>query len=108
MPQFNYASYPSLNTMPVFISGGATGTGASMVRHFAEQGAKTGFVDIADDEGEKLAAELAQAGSTVKFIRCDVTDIDAYQEAIGELERAHGPTLALVNNAAHDQRHDWR
>ncbi|KKB10765.1 3-oxoacyl-ACP reductase [Devosia geojensis] len=105
MPQF--ASYPSLTGRPVVISGGALGIGESLVRNFAAQGAKVGFVDIAAEAGETLADELAAAGATVRFIRCDVTDTQAYKAAIDGFAAAHGDALALVNNAAHDQRHDW-
>jgi len=100
-----YAIYPSLKGTPVIISGGASGIGEGIVRAFAAQGSKVGFVDIAADAGNKLAAELNAAGGTVKFIPCDITDIDAYMAAIAEFQSAHGPALALVNNAANDQRH---
>lgn len=103
-----YATYPSLRNRPVVISGGATGIGAALVRAFAEQGSKVGFVDIAAAEGEALAAALSAAGHTVRFTACDVTDIPAYQSAIAGFAAAHGPALALVNNAAHDERHDWQ
>jgi NAD(P)-dependent dehydrogenase (short-subunit alcohol dehydrogenase family) len=101
-----YATYPSLNGMPVIVSGGASGIGEGIVRAFAEQGSKVGFVDIAAEAGDKLAAELTAADAAVQFTRCDITDIAAYQSAIKGFEAAHGPTLALVNNAANDQRHD--
>ena len=104
-PQF--ASYPSLNGMPVVISGGASGIGESLVREFAAQGAKVGFVDIAAEQGEKLAAELNGKGQTAKFTRCDITDVVNYQGVIRDFEKTHGPALALVNNAANDQRHKW-
>lgn len=100
--------YPSLAGKPVLISGGATGIGEALVRAFASQDAKVGFFDIAEKEGSALAAELSDAGATVAFRRCDITDIDAYRAAIAEIEALHGPTLALVNNAANDTRHDWR
>ena len=103
-----FATYPSLAGVPVVISGGASGIGESMVRHFAGQGSKVGFVDIADEAGEKLAAELTAAGQVVRFTRCDVTDVEAYRAAIAGFAAAHGDALVLVNNAAHDQRHDWR
>ena len=103
---FEYATYPSLKGMPVIVSGGASGIGEGIVRAFAAQGSKVGFVDIAEEAGNKLAAELNAAGGTTKFTRCDVTDIAAYQAAIKGFEAAHGPALALVNNAANDQRHN--
>jgi NAD(P)-dependent dehydrogenase (short-subunit alcohol dehydrogenase family) len=105
MPDF--ALYPSLKDRPVVISGGASGIGEAMVRAFAEQGARVGFVDIAAEAGEALALELRQKGQTARFIRCDITDIPAYQLAIAEFARLHGDALVLVNNAAHDDRHAW-
>lgn len=102
-----FAQYPSLRDRPVVISGGASGIGASLVRHFAEQGARVGFVDIAAEEGESLAAQLRDAGHRVRFTTCDVTDIAAYQSAIAGFADTHGDARVLVNNAAHDQRHDW-
>lgn len=103
-----FARYPSLEGMPVVISGGASGIGEEIVRQFAAQGSKVGFVDIAAPQGEALANELSDAGHTVRFIACDVTEIVAYRAAIADFAAAHGPALALVNNAANDQRHDWR
>lgn len=102
-----FATFPSLKDAPVVISGGASGIGEGIVRAFAAQGSKVGFVDIAVEAGRKLEAELTAAGGVVKFTPCDVTDISAYQAAIAGFADAHGAALALVNNAAHDQRHDW-
>lgn len=101
------ARYPSLAGMPVVISGGASGIGEALVRNFAAQGARVGFVDIQDERGTALATELTAAGQTALFTRCDITDTDAYQAAIAGFAGAHGDALALVNNAAHDQRHEW-
>jgi NAD(P)-dependent dehydrogenase (short-subunit alcohol dehydrogenase family) len=102
-----FAHYPSLAGTPVIISGGASGIGESLVRNFAAQGARVGFVDIAVEAGNALAGELVAAGQSAKFLPCDVTDIEAYQAAIAHFAQAHGDALVLVNNAAHDQRHDW-
>lgn len=101
------AHYPSLKNQAVIISGGASGIGEALVRNFARQGAKVGFVDIAQAQGEALSAELNAAGHTTKFIACDITDIPAYQAAIADLAQAHGDARVLVNNAGHDERHDW-
>jgi NAD(P)-dependent dehydrogenase (short-subunit alcohol dehydrogenase family) len=102
-----FARYPSLDGMPVVISGGASGIGETIVREFAAQGSKVGFVDIARERGEALAAELTAAGHIVRFTPCDITDSLAYQETIRGFEAAHGPALALINNAANDQRIAW-
>lgn len=102
-----FANYPSLSGTPVVISGGASGIGESLVRNFAAQGAKVGFVDIAEEAGHKLAAELAGKGQTAMFIACDITDTAKYQGAIAQFAAVHGDAMVLVNNAAHDQRHEW-
>lgn len=101
------ARYPSLDGVPVIISGGASGIGEALVRNFAGQGARVGFVDIMAERGAKLAAELVAAGQAARFIACDITDIAAYQAAIADFAISHGDALVLVNNAAHDERHDW-
>jgi NAD(P)-dependent dehydrogenase (short-subunit alcohol dehydrogenase family) len=103
MPSF--ATYPSLKGMPVVISGGASGIGEGIVREFAAQGSKVGFVDIQAERGEALAKELTAAGHTVAFTACDITDIAKYREALAGFAAMQGPTLALINNAGHDLRH---
>lgn len=98
------AIYPSLKDKVVFISGGASGIGESIVRHFAEQGCKVGFVDIADDAATALIADIGPA-ARLHYEHCDVTDIATLKQAIDEVRKALGPITILVNNAAHDQRH---
>ncbi|MEM8916360.1 MAG: SDR family NAD(P)-dependent oxidoreductase, partial [Pseudomonadota bacterium] len=71
------ATYPSLKDRPVVISGGASGIGEALVRGFANQGARVGFVDVNKAAGQALADEVG-----ARFIACDVTDIPALQGAI--------------------------
>jgi NAD(P)-dependent dehydrogenase (short-subunit alcohol dehydrogenase family) len=99
MPSF--ASYPSLKDRSVFISGGGSGIGASIVENFAAQGSKVGFVDVDEPASKTLAGKTGAL-----FIKCDIRDVKAYQAAIGEVAAKHGPITALVNNAARDDRHE--
>ncbi len=108
MAENAYARYPSLNGRAVLITGGASGIGEALVRGFADQGARVGFMDIAAEAGEALAAELTNKGQTAVFRQCDLRDIAALKAAIAELEAQNGATLALVNNAANDTRHPWQ
>jgi len=102
----NYAIFPSLKDRAVFVTGGGSGIGASIVEHFCAQGSKVAFVDIAREASEALVKAIAGKGLPAPlFIACDITDIAALQEAIGEAKRKLGPIRVLVNNAAHDQRH---
>lgn len=101
------AIYPSLAGRAVLVTGGASGIGAAIVRAFAAQGARTGFVDIME-EGAALAEALTGEGREAAFVRCDLTDIAALQAAAAALAERLGPVTVLVNNAANDMRHDWR
>ena len=104
MPPF--ASYPSLKDRPVFVSGGGSGIGASIVGHFAEQGAKVAFVDIDEAASKALVKKLAGAGhSEPAFAKCDVRDTAAYQKTITAMAKQLGDFTVLVNNAARDDRH---
>jgi D-xylose 1-dehydrogenase len=99
------AIYSDLADKVVVVTGGGSGIGSEIVRRFAGQGARVGFLDIADEPSRALAAELSAAGATVRYERADVTDIPALQAAISALRAALGPVDVLVNNAAHDERH---
>ena len=100
-----FATYPSLNGKTVFITGGAGGIGAETVRAFAAQGAKVGFLDLNPDAGHELLAELEGEHA---FAQCDLRNIDALRDALEQLTEELGAAHVLVNNAAQDDRHDWR
>jgi NAD(P)-dependent dehydrogenase (short-subunit alcohol dehydrogenase family) len=102
-----YATYPSLAGRTVLVTGGATGIGGAIVRAFAGQGARVGFVDILERQGADLARELARPGAEVLFAPADLTDIGALRAAVARIAQALGPATVLVNNAADDTRHDW-
>jgi D-xylose 1-dehydrogenase len=104
----SFARYPSLRDRVVFVTGGASGIGASEVTHFAEQGAKVAFVDINDEAGAALSETVRNAGHAETFYQhCDLRDIDALRRAIHTAAEKLGPITVLVNNAANDQRHNW-
>ncbi|MGX5735924.1 SDR family NAD(P)-dependent oxidoreductase [Bosea thiooxidans] len=100
------ALYPDLAGQVVLVTGGASGIGAAITRRFAEQGSVVAFLDIRREAGEALARDLTEAGCKAHFRHVDLTDIEALREAIAELDAALGPIRILINNAAHDERHD--
>jgi NAD(P)-dependent dehydrogenase (short-subunit alcohol dehydrogenase family) len=105
----SFATYPSLRDRVVLVTGGASGIGAEEVTHFARQGAKVAFLDIADTAAHALIQTLAEETPTPPlYLPCDLRDIPALQAAIAETERRLGPITVLVNNAANDQRHDYQ
>ncbi|MEN8839513.1 MAG: SDR family oxidoreductase [Octadecabacter sp.] len=105
MSEPKFAIYPSLKGKTVFITGGASGIGADTVRSFAAQGAKVGFVDLDADASQAL---VDATDGDVVFATCDLRDIDALRAAFAELVEKIGSAQVLVNNAARDDRHDWK
>jgi D-xylose 1-dehydrogenase len=101
----NAATYPSLKGRVVLVTGGAMGIGEAVVREFARQGSKVGFIDIADEAAKKLQTDVG-AQAQLHYEHCDVTDIGALKRAIDNVRKALGPITILINNAAHDQRHN--
>lgn len=99
-----FANYPSLADKTVLVTGGASGIGEEIVRAFAAQGARVGFIDLDEAAGRALAAGLP--GTDCES--CDLRDTEALKTAFAALRDRLGPASVLVNNAAHDDRHDWR
>lgn len=100
------ATYPSLAGKRVFITGGATGIGAAMVRSFCEQRAIVGFIDNDRDAGEMLIEEIiSSTGIEPWFTDIDVRDVPALKESVVEFHRISGGLGVLINNVANDARH---
>ena len=97
------ARFPSLDGQLVFVTGGGSGIGASVVAAFVDQGARVAFVDVAETASRELAERLEHK---VWWRRCDVRDIAALQAAIADAAEALGGDFqTLVNNVASDERH---
>jgi D-xylose 1-dehydrogenase len=99
------ANYPSLNGKTVYITGGAGGIGEAVSTAFAQQGAIVGILDLDGKAADALAAKLGRGATAVQ---CDLREIEQLKTALEALKAKIGAADILVNNAAHDQRHDWR
>jgi NAD(P)-dependent dehydrogenase (short-subunit alcohol dehydrogenase family) len=62
MTDAEFARYPSLRERAVVVTGGASGIGASIVAHFAEQGARVGSC-AACSPGPRARALLGLRGA---------------------------------------------
>lgn len=101
------ATYPSLRDRVVLVTGGGSGIGEAIVRHFAHQHSRVAFLDIDDEVASKLVADLAGQDRPVPiYVTCDLRDIDALRAAIADIEGRLGAIDVLVNNAANDDRHE--
>lgn len=87
----------SLEGKRAVVTGGASGIGAAITRVFAARGARVVVVDLQEEAGEKLAAEL---GDAVVFLRGDVSDRAVADAAVGRAVEHFGGLDVLVNNAS--------
>ncbi|MBI2705983.1 MAG: glucose 1-dehydrogenase [Actinobacteria bacterium] len=78
------------------ITGAARGQGAAEARLFVSQGAAVMLTDILTEDGEAVAKEL---GDEAAFTTHDVTDEQAWADAVGAAVERFGRLDILVNNA---------
>ena len=98
--------YSDLKNKRVFITGGGSGIGASIVEHFCKQGSEVYFVDINLKETKKLLNKLKKKKFRAPtFIECNLLDIKKLEGVIKKIISSKGPIHALINNAANDDRH---
>ena len=98
--------YSDLKDKKVFITGGGSGIGASIVEHFCEQGSKVFFIDIKEQSSNKLVSDCKNKKFSVPtFINCDLLNIKFLQNTISKIISDNGAIDILVNNAANDERH---
>ena len=89
-----------LNGKVAIITGAARGQGAAEARLFAREGAKVVLGDVLDEEGTRVAAEIAEFGGAAVFVHLDVTVEHDWQRAIQTAVSSFGTLNVLVNNAA--------
>ena len=98
--------YSDLKDKKVFITGGGSGIGASIVEHFCEQGSNVFFIDINEKSSNKLVSDCKNKKFSIPtFINCDLLNIKFLQNTISKIISDNGAIDILVNNAANDERH---
>ena len=81
------------------ITGGAKGIGKAISILYAQKKANVMILDIADEEGKKLAEEITkQYGVSAQFFHTDLTKKAGIQKAIDDVEKIAAIDI-LVNNA---------
>lgn len=78
------------------ITGGASGLGAATATHFVAQGARVILVDMNQEQGDVMAAQL---GAQAEFVALDVTDEACVAAFFADIERKYGQLNGLVNCA---------
>lgn len=97
--------YGSLHNKVVFITGGASGIGAAMVKAFVAQSCKVAFIDIDEEKAKLVLASLSEHSKDVWFKPVDVTQPESLQDAICSAYNHFGRLDVMVNNVANDNRH---
>lgn len=85
-----------LQNKTVIVTGGASGIGGAITRTFVERGARVVAVDLNQDAGAALVADL---GDAVFFLQGDVSEAAVAETAVAAAVEHFGGVHALVNNA---------
>jgi L-fucose dehydrogenase len=81
------------------VTGGAAGIGAAIVRLLVQEGACVAFADQNEAAGKALAAELANAGGAIRFIKANLArDLDC-RRCVVQTTESFGALDLLINNA---------
>ena len=88
-----------LENKVALIFGGARGMGAVEAKLFASEGARIIIGDIREEEGRQVEAQINESGGECVFIHLDVTDENAWQDAVAAAVDRFGKLDILVNNA---------
>ena len=84
-------------TKVAFVTGGAKGIGSAIVKRFTKDGYKVAFTyNNSEDKAKSLANEL---GENCKAYKLDITDSNAVNTVIADVENTFGEIFVLVNNA---------
>ncbi len=81
------------------ITGGTSGIGAAICLKLAESGAKVATNYRNEEKAKAWQIEAKKAGHNIAIYQADVSDFDACQTLVDQVEKSLGPIDILVNNA---------
>ncbi len=82
------------------VTGTARGIGRSIARVFAGEGATVVGVDVLEEAGRSVAADVVGEGGAMRFLRCDVSSEADVRSVVDDVLAEEGRVDILVNNAA--------
>jgi 3-oxoacyl-[acyl-carrier protein] reductase len=88
-----------LENRTAVITGGANGIGQAVAARFSKEGARIAIWDLADQDGQELAAELNDQGGSAVYQHVDVTSPEEVDQNLSDLIQEWGQLDILINNA---------
>ena len=76
------------------ITGGGSGIGEAISKHFSDKRAKIIILDSNQSEGQRVAQQI-----NADFIHCDISETKSVDNAFNQIESTHGSINILINNA---------
>ncbi|HSL00774.1 MAG TPA: SDR family NAD(P)-dependent oxidoreductase [Rubrobacteraceae bacterium] len=89
----------SVERPTVLITGSGIGIGAATARAFAGAGYRVVVTDVLDEEGEGVAAGIAEDGGEAEFHHLDVTSTGEVDRMVSTVQDRYGPLDCVVANA---------
>jgi NAD(P)-dependent dehydrogenase (short-subunit alcohol dehydrogenase family) len=82
------------------VSGSTRGIGRTIAEMFAKEGAKVAVTGRTVDRGEKVVANIRDAGGDAEFFRLDINEEDSVRGVVEATVERFGKLDTLINNAA--------
>lgn len=80
------------------VAGASKGMGATIARAFGREGASVAVLGRNAEAGERVAAEIRDAGGSTTFVRCDVGIEAEVEAAVAAVVAKFGKLTIVVNN----------
>jgi NAD(P)-dependent dehydrogenase (short-subunit alcohol dehydrogenase family) len=88
----------------ILLTGASSGIGAAAAERFAGLGATVVVVARREDLLDEVADRITASGGAASAIACDISDMDAVDALVAEVEKRLGGVDILINNAGRSIR----
>ncbi|MDT5173524.1 MAG: hypothetical protein QOG37_775, partial [Mycobacterium sp.] len=88
----------------ILLTGASSGIGAAAAERFAGLGATVVVVARREDLLDEVADRITASGGVASAIACDISDMDAVDALVAEVEKRLGGVDILINNAGRSIR----
>ena len=91
----------------VLLTGASSGIGECAAEQFARRGAVVVAVARRQDLLDAVVGRINDAGGTAIAIPCDLSDLDAVDALVADVDKRLGGVDILINNAGRSIRRPW-